>query len=65
MALTHDWGTFIVTMTVTLPLHKDLFPLSMDHSSVLFILLWKIDSSLLPCWPLAALLYSWQYLLYL
>ncbi len=38
-------------MTVTLPLHKDLFPLSMDHSSVLFIQPWKIDSSLWPFWP--------------
>lgn len=46
MVVTHDRGTFIVTVTVTLPLHKDLFPLSIDHSSVLFILPWKIDSSL-------------------
>lgn len=39
----HHDRDFAITQSLLSP--------TIDHSSVLFILGWKIDSSLLPCWP--------------
>lgn len=43
--LTHDRRTFLVTATVPLLWHKDLFALFMDHWSMLLIVPWKIAFS--------------------